>query len=115
MKRRIFLSTASTIGAIGAVSAESVFSSAYSNLTKRANIQEFSPEIKTVWDRFSTDICWHFQDLGIDSKYAEFVTSPIQIIYNESKKVTFKNRSGEYVSLSILEDIDKIEFHKQVI
>lgn len=110
MKRRVFLAAAGTVGAVGAVSAGSLVSSAYSSLTVNACLQEFSTPTRTAWNKFSTDISKNVKSLGLDDKYVSMITSPVQVISKSQENIVFKNKSGQVVSLSIVDGMERIEF-----
>ncbi len=55
MKRRTFLTTASTIGIVGVASGSTVVSSVYDNLSTSILIEEFDTPVKNVLDKFVVD------------------------------------------------------------
>ena len=116
MKRRIFLSAASTIGIAGAVSSASVVSSAYSSVSTSLLLEDFSPSTRIILDKFQANAVESCQELGLNAKHAKVLTTPVQIISKTTKgddqHITFKNKAGEYVSLSIINGAEKIKISK---
>jgi len=110
MKRRNFLAAAGTVGAVGAVSAGSLVSSTYSSLTVNACLQEFGSLTKAAWDKFSADVSLNLTSLGLDQKHVSAITAPVQIISKDLTNVTFKNKSGQIISMSVVDGVELVEF-----
>lgn len=112
MKRRIFLSTASTVGIVGAVSSASLVSSAYSSISTGVLLQEFGSATKSALDNFVSNVKANIKQLGLDEKLAEQITMPTQIISNtaigSNQNITYKNKSGQYVQLSVTDGVDRV-------
>lgn len=63
MKRRHFLATAGTVGIATTVAGGSVASSAYASINATVLLQEFQPEVKTIYSRFATELEVNTKDL----------------------------------------------------
>ena len=111
MKRRIFLSTASTVGIVGAVSSASLVSSAYSSISTGVLLQEFGSATRSALDNFVANVKANIEHLGLDEKLVEQIAMPTQIISNNStgsnQHITYKNKSGQYISLSITDGVER--------
>lgn len=116
MKRRNFVATAGTIGVATAVSGATVASSTYSSISSGMLLKEFTPVSKNVLDRFSKEVRQNFIDLGMDEKLVKQMTVPVQIIRNKTKEgqesIVFKNKSGDYISLTCINGVDRIAVSK---
>ncbi len=104
MKRRIFLSAASTVGIVGVASSATVVSSVYNNLGLSALLEDFDTPSKNILNKFVSDIAENTESLGLDSKIAKRLAMPVHIIKNEKlnghQSLTFKNKAGQTISLS---------------
>lgn len=113
MKRRSFLNTSGTIGIASVVSGASVVSSVYSSVNTSVLLKEFNPSTRNVFDRFIEDVKLNGEVLGLDPKFTKKLVMPVQIIDNNSsfgnEKITYKNKSGEVVSISVINGIERIE------
>lgn len=104
MKRRIFLTAASTVGIVGVASSATVVSSVYKSVSESVILQEFdTPSIK-ILDKFVSDIAENSKSHGLDSEFAKRLAMPVQIIKNEKSDghqcIIYKNKAGEIISLS---------------
>lgn len=103
MKRRTFLTAASTIGIVSAASSATVVSSVYNDISTNILLEEFKPSSKNVLDKFLSDVSENATSLGIDSKIAKRLAMPVRIISNESKKnnqnISYKNKAGQTISI----------------
>ena len=112
MKRRIFLSTAGTIGIAGAASSASIVSTAYTSLSTSVSLKEFSPTAKTALDNFNAGLAQNIQELGLKKELASNIAMPVRIIkkqLNGSKdSIIYKNKAGNYVSLSVKDGVETI-------
>lgn len=109
MKRRNFLATAGTVGIATTVAGGSVVSSAYASISANALLQEFQPQVKTVFENFSTQVNQNTTDMGLDSKHVSRTVLPTRIISQEPTRIVYKNRSGQYVSLSVVKGMERIQ------
>ena len=104
MKRRIFLSAASTVGIVGVASSATVVSSVYKNLSVSVSLQEFNEPSKKILDKFVSDIAENTESLGLDSNLAKRLAMPVHIIKNENlnehQSIIYQNKAGQTISLS---------------
>ena len=112
MKRRTFLTAASTVGIVGAASGATVVSSVYNNLSLSVLLEEFDAPAKNVLDKFEADIIENAESLGLDTNLARKTAMPTQIISKNSKSgvqtITYKNKCGHKVSMSIAKDYSRV-------
>ena len=77
-------------------------------------LEEFDITTKTVLNKFISDVKINTASLGIDSNFAKSLTTPIQIMNKEVKKnmqnIVFKNKFGQKISISVVNDIETIKF-----
>lgn len=109
MKRRNFLATAGTVGIATTVAGGSVVSSAYSSINATVLLQEFQPAVKTAYDNFSSQVQLNQKDMGLSSEHASRTVLPTRIISQEPQRIIYKNRSGQYVSLSVANGKERIQ------
>ena len=102
MKRRTFLTAASTIGVVSVASSATVVSSVYNNLSTSVLLEEFDSSSIKILDKFVTDITENTELLGLDSKIAKRIAMPVQIISNKKQNILYKNRDGQTISISTL-------------
>lgn len=118
MKRRTFLTASSTLGIAGTVSGASVVSSVYSSISTDILLEEFKPDTRKVLDKFMADVALNVQELGLDKKIAKRIFTPVQIINKKmvgsNQNITFKNKSGEYISLSGAKNNKRISIQKSL-
>ena len=114
MKRRHFLATAGTVGIATTVAGGSVASSAYATINAAVLLQEFQPEVKTIYSRFATELEVNTKDLGLDSKYISRTVLPTRIISQEPQRIVYKNQSGQYVSLSVVNGEKRIQLANEL-
>lgn len=104
MKRRTFLTAASTIGIIGAASSATLASSVYTNISTSVLLEEFDTPSKIVLDKFVSDITENAESLGLDTSLAKRMAMPTQILSKESTRgnqnITFRNRTGQLIQLT---------------
>lgn len=100
MKRRTFLTAASTIGVVSVASSATVVSSLYNNLSTSVLLEEFDSPSKIVLDKFIADVNENVESLGLDSKYAKHLALPVQIINKDKQNITYKNKAGQTISIS---------------
>jgi len=105
MKRRTFLTAASTVGIVGVASSATVVSSVYNNLSVSVLLEEFDAPNKKILNKFVADITENAESLGIDPAFVKHIAMPVQIISNKTKKgnqnIIYKNKAGQIVSLSV--------------
>ncbi len=118
MKRRTFLATSSTVGIASVVPSGFVATSIFSSLNTKVLLEEFQKPTKVVLDKFMADVSLNIQSLGLDETLAKRLVLPVEIINNKSTKgnhnIIYKNGSGEYISLSITNGIERIKISKTV-
>ena len=104
MKRRIFLTAASTVGIVGVASSATVVSSVYNNLSVSVLLEEFDVPSKNILNKFVSDIAENTAALGLDSNLAKRLAMPVHIIKNEKlnghQSLIYKNKAGQTISLS---------------
>ena len=100
MKRRTFLTAASTIGVVSVASSATVVSAVYNDISTKILLEEFDSSSITVLDKFVADITENTESLGLDSKYAKRLAMPVQIINKDHKNITYKNKAGQTISIS---------------
>ena len=100
MKRRTFLTAASTIGVVSVASSATVVSSVYNNLSTSVLLEEFDSPSQIVLDKFIADINENTESLGLSSKFAKRLAMPVQIINNEKQNIVYKNKAGQTISIS---------------
>ncbi len=113
MKRRMFLSSASTVGIVGAASGGvSIISSAFTSISKSVSLAEFSPITKKVLNKFVTELSTNFQELGLDVNLANRLAMPVRIISTDFKsqnhRVVYKSETENYISLEMKNGVQKI-------
>ena len=112
MKRRMFLSTAGTVGAVGAVSGATVVSSAFTSISTSVSLAEFSRSTKTALDNFAAQLTQNIKELDLPKDLAESIALPVRIIKKNFEKdnhsVVYKNKTGKYVSLTIKKGVETI-------
>ncbi len=105
MKRRTFLTAASTVGVVGVASSATVVSSVYNNLSLSVLLEDFDDSNKKVLDKFVANIKENTESLGLDAAFAKDLAMPVQIICMDSKKagqnIIYKNKTGQIISLSV--------------
>ncbi len=108
MKRRNFLATAGTVGIATTVAGGTVVSSAYSSINATVLLQEFQPEVKAVYENFSSQVQVNKEDMGLDNDHAASIVLPTRIISQKPSNIVYKNRSGQYVTLSVANGKERI-------
>lgn len=116
MKRRNFLTATGTVGIVGVVSGSTVLSSAYNSISTSVALEEFKPATKDLLHQFIAEVKDNVQSLGLEENITNLVTMPIRIIRNDSEskdqKIVYKNQSGEYITMSVVNGRTKIEVSK---
>jgi hypothetical protein len=100
MKRRTFLTAASTIGVVSVASSATVVSSVYNDISTNLLLSEFDSTSKSTLDKFISDISENTESLGLDFKYAKRLAMPVQIIKKDSNTITYKNKAGHTILIS---------------
>jgi hypothetical protein len=100
MKRRTFLTAASTIGAVSIASSATVVTSFYSDYSTSLLLEEFDSPAKVVLDKFVADVSENAKSLGLDSTLAKRLAMPVQIIKKDNKNIIYKNKAGQIISIS---------------
>ena len=112
MKRRTFLTAASTVGIVGAASGATVVSSVYNNLSVNVLLEEFDTPSKKVLNKFVGSIAENVESLGLDSSLAKRLAMPRQIIENDIKdghqNIIYKNKAGQTITISMIDGVGKI-------
>jgi len=118
MKRREFLATTGTVGIASTVSGASIVSSTYSSISNSILLKEFTPELRSAFDKFKSEALLNAEDLGLDKKYALNVAMPAQIIskkaVNGHQSIVYKNKSGRYVSLTVNNGAERINISEKL-
>ena len=114
MKRRHFLATAGTVGIATTVAGGTVASSAFSSLNATVLLQEFHPEVKSVYHHFASQVQLNTDGMGLDSKYISRSVLPSRIISQEPQRIVYKNQSGQYVSLSVVNGEKRIQLANEL-
>ena len=109
MKRRTFLTAASTIGVVSVASSATVVSSVYKDISTKILLEEFDTSSKTVLDKFISDISENTASLGLDSKYAKRLAMPVQIIKKDLENITYKNKAGHTILISTKNGIGQLK------
>ncbi len=113
MKRRQFLATTGTIGIASTISSAAVVSSTYSSVENSMLMEEFAPKLKSVFDKFVSDVALNCKELGLDKKYESRVAMPAHIISKKStigsQNIIYKNKSGGYISLTVTDGVERIK------
>lgn len=112
MKRRTFLTAASTVGIVGAASGATIATSVYNNLSLSVLLEEFDTPAKKVLDKFEADVIENAESHELDVNLAKRIVLPAQIISKDTKNgvqtMIYKNKCGHVVSLSISKDDSKV-------
>lgn len=118
MKRRSFLVATGTVGIAGAVSGATVVSSAYSSISRSVLLEEFNSKSKNALDNFLAKVKLNVESLGLDAKFAEHIVMPVRIISNKidagHQKISYKNKSGNYISLSVIDGVERVEVQSKL-
>lgn len=116
MKRRVFLTTSGTVGLAGIVSGASIVSPIYSSISANVLLEEFNPSLRSIFDQFTTNMIQNVEALELDEKIVKRVVTPVRIVKKKfkdnDKSITYKNRSGEYVSISVVNGVGHIDISK---
>ena len=116
MKRRTFLAASGTVGIAGVVSGASVVSTVYTSMSTSILLEEFNVNTRNVLDKFMADVMLNTKALGLDENIATLLVMPAQIIDKKSTKnnqrIIYKNKSGDYISLSVTKGVERIEVFK---
>lgn len=104
MKRRTFLTAASTVGIVGVASSATVVSSVYNNLSVSILLEEFDTSNKTILDKFVGDITENAENLALDVSFAKRMAMPVQIInknqIGDKQSIIYKNKAGQTITIS---------------
>ena len=115
MKRRTFLTTSSTVGIVGMVSGASVVSSTYNSISASLLLEEFPGYTRSILDNFSAEVKLNIQAHGLDERLTDHLVMPVRIIDKNSKgaqhSITYKNASGQRISLSMEKGEEIIRIH----
>ena len=103
MKRRTFLTTTATVGAIGAASGATVVSSVYNNISLNILLEEFDASAKVILEDLVSSVSENTQELDLDHSFAKKMAMPVQILSNnltgKEKSISYKNKYNQTITL----------------
>jgi len=118
MKRRTFLTTSSTVGVASAVPGGFVASSIFSSINTSMLLKEFNSSTKSVLDKLMTDVKLNLKSMDLDEDLAKKIVMPVKIIKKKSSSgnhsILYKNKAGEFVSLSVSKGVQRIKISKSI-
>jgi len=65
-----------------------------------------------------TNLTSNVETLGLEGKFVKQIAMPVQIISNKTvgnkHSIVYKNKSGEYISLTVKNGVERIEVLKSI-
>ena len=112
MERRNFLSVTSLVVAIGFTFGLSAASSTFDDMSSYASLDEFSKSLKKVLDNFINELEQNFGSYSDKETLVKRIVIPTRMINQSSKSgteyVIYKNKAGQYVKLTLEDDVKTI-------
>jgi hypothetical protein len=112
MERRNFLSATSLVVATGFTFGLSAASSTFDDMSSYVSLNELSKPSKKVLDNFVNELEQNFGSHSDKDILVKRIAMPIRIINQSSKSgteyVIYKNKAGQYVKLTLKDDVETI-------
>ena len=108
MKRRTFLNTAGTIGVVGLTSSATLANSVYKDISSNQLLEEFDAPTRKAYEKFVFSISENIESVGVQSNLSITICMPTKIIEKTKNSITYKNRGGQTVSITMKNGVNQI-------